>query len=272
MLKIQELKALKREKGYTNEMLAELSGVPLGTVQKVLGGTTKAPRRETLMKLEHALTSAGSALLRESPFAYDAGAEGKQGNYTLEDYYNMPDEHRVELIDGVIYDMTAPSIVHQFVTGAVFNQIFNVFMEHDGNCLPILSPIDVQLDGDEQTDEREMRKQTVVQPDLIILCDPRKNAGGRICGAPDFVMEVVSPGSRRRDMVIKLNKYMNAGVREYWIADPYEERVIVYDFSGEDFPRYYAFDDSVPVMISGGELCVDFRRIKEKKDRFFPSE
>ena len=129
----------------------------------------------------------------------------KQGDYTLEDYYAIPDDIRVELIDGVIYDMSAPTSVHQLLTGFLFTQFMNHVMKEKGSCLPIVSPIDVQLDCDDRT---------MLQPDVVIVCDRKKVVHRCVYGAPDFVLEILSPSSRKKDSIIKLNKYMNAGVRE----------------------------------------------------------
>ena len=113
---IKEMQERKRELGYTYAQIAELSGVPVGTVQKVLGGITLTPRYETLMALEKVLgvdaNDSGTLILREARSPYGAK---RQGMYDLNDYYAIPDDTRVELIDGVIYDMTAPTSVHQII-------------------------------------------------------------------------------------------------------------------------------------------------------------
>lgn len=109
---VEEMKQRKKEFGYSNEKLSELSGVPLGTVQKVLAGVTRSPRYETLIALERVLKkqtdSIGEALPETS--------EKRQGAYTVEDYYLIPKERRVELIDGVIYDMASPTAIHQILS------------------------------------------------------------------------------------------------------------------------------------------------------------
>ncbi len=239
-MNIEELKKAKKEHGYTNKMIAEKSGVPLGTVQKIFGGSTTSPRYDTMKSLEHALQ--------------------RQGTYTLEDYYAFPGDIRVELIDGVIYDMTAPTTVHQFLTSCVFTRMFNYQAAHPGDCMPFHSPVDVQLDCDNRT---------VIQPDLIVLCEKEKNQIKRIYGAPDFVMEVLSPSTKNRDLIIKLNKYMTAGVREYWIVDPYTDTVTVYDFEHGEYPIHYTFDDDIPVRISGGDLVIDFADIHQRLVDYF---
>ena len=137
--------------------------------------------------------------------------EKKQGEYTLEDYYALPEDRRVELIDGVIYDMTAPAWSHQDIAGEIFYQLKKYKEENQLRCSPGIAPIDVQLDRDNRT---------MVQPDVVIVCDRDKITNKVIYGAPDFVLEILSSSTRRKDMFVKAQKYCNAGVKEYWMVDP----------------------------------------------------
>ena len=273
---IQEMRRRKRSLGLTNEQLSELSGVPLGTVQKVIGGTTKAPRRDTLAALEKVLRVAdevdGSAsLIRESSPAFDYGTVGsvedtdagrkkKQGEYTIEDYLAWPEDERIELINGRIYMMSAPEVMHQVIDVHLGQKIANYIDDKGGDCIPLTAPVDVQLDCDDRT---------MVQPDVLILCDLKKLNRKRIVGAPDFVLEILSPSTRAKDIVVKTEKYMSAGCREYWIVDPEGETVTVYDFENENFPIHYSFDDVVPVNIYGGDLTIDFKILRGKLKKFF---
>ena len=112
-MNIQEMKEKKKEKGYTNEQIAELSGVPLGTVQKIFGGTTTSPRYDTLKALEKIFLPMEryyASVVKDASAAYTVK---RQGEYTVEDYYALPDEQRAELIDGVLYDMASPETLHQ---------------------------------------------------------------------------------------------------------------------------------------------------------------
>ena len=247
---IQEMQERKRELGYTYAQIAELSGLPLGTVQKVLGGITLTPRYETIMALERVLGEQPSTM-RESAAPYFAK---KQGEYTLEDYYALPDDQRVELIDGVFYDMTAPATFHQLMAGELHRQISNFIIEQKGDCVPFISPVDVQLDNDDRT---------MVEPDVVIVCNPDQIIRRCILGAPDFVLEVISPSTKRKDYTIKLAKYQNAGVREYWLVDPYQKVVLVYFFEDETYPVIYPIDGDIPVNIYEGKLVLSFARIGE---------
>ena len=280
---IQEMKARKHELGLSNQELSRRSGVPLGTLQKIFSGKTTSPREQTILALEKVLApaqmscpaGAHSGIFRESPLAWgraehdvstaSSGTEAtgtpskKQGEYTIEDYYAIPDERRVELIDGVIYDMAAPTYMHQIILGQLYLQFSACAGQHSGDCEVVLSPCDVRLDNDDRT---------MVQPDLFVLCHEADIARHDIPGAPDLVVEIVSPSSRARDMILKMGKYYDAGVREYWIVDPKRRKVYVYCFEMEDFgPEVYSFDEQVPIHISGGECSIDFAKIRQRLDR-----
>ncbi len=105
---------------------------------------------------------------------------------------------------------------------------------------------------------RDSDDRTVVQPDVFILCDLSKLINGWVYGTPDFVLEVLSPSTRKKDMYLKLAKYEHAGVREYWMIDLKIERVLVYFFEDDlKCPVIYGFQDKIPVNIYNGELEID---------------
>lgn len=250
---IDDMKRYKRIKGYTNAQIAELSGVPLGTVQKIFAGETTAPRYATLLALESVFKDIGpdTSMVREAAAYY---APKKQGDYTIEDYYDLPEERRAELIDGVLYDMSSPTFVHQQIAGEIYLQISNFIRRNKGQCLPVISPIDVRLDCDDRT---------MVQPDMLILCDRDKIQKWGIMGAPDFILEILSPSTKRKDCIKKLDKYMEAGVREYWIIDPSQKKLIVYWFEQEIYPVVRGLDGEAQVGIFEGKLKIDLRTIEE---------
>lgn len=258
---IEQMRERKKELGYTNEQLSQLSGVPIGTLQKVLGGATRSPRYDTLQCIEAVLWPEGDAhtqsVIREDnsysvkdPFVWD-----RQGEYTLDDYYALPDEKRVELIDGVFYDMASPSGVHQELIGLLYLIFAGYVRGKQGSCKVFLSPFDVQLDRDNRT---------MVEPDLLVICNREKIRMRCLYGAPDLAIEIVSPSSRRKDMILKTHKYEHSGVREYWIIDPQRRQVIVYDFAHESYPVIYGFEDRIPVGIWEGALTVDFSEISKE--------
>ena len=120
-----------------------------------------------------------------------------------------------------------------------------------GDCFALEAPMDVQLDCDNRT---------MVQPDVIVLCDRGKRRKFGIFGAPDLLIEILSPSTRKKDLGIKFVKYENAGVREYWIIDPDQEKVLVYDFSQEIYPVIYGFQSKIPVGIFDGRRPTRERR------------
>ena len=267
---VDEMKEKKRQLGYSSEKLAKLSGVPLGTVQKIFGGFTKAPRYKTLQALEKVFVEAEQKedlstgayvpgkqnvmMVHEPAAAYHTGGMKGQGGYTIEDYFSLPEEKRAELIDGVFYDMASTSVIHQLIAGQIFVQL-NVFLrKKKASCVPCIAPVDVQLDCDDRT---------MVQPDVLVVCDREKIRKSGIFGAPDFVAEILSKATRRKDMVVKLAKYAQAGVREYWLIDPDKQNVLVYDLKNMEFPSIYGFDAKIPVTIFGGECKVNMRDIQE---------
>ncbi|MCD7954421.1 MAG: Uma2 family endonuclease [Lachnospiraceae bacterium] len=193
----------------------------------------------------------------EEDMVMEAGlkyASKRQGEYTLEDYYALPDDQRVELIDGVIYDMAAPNTAHQATVKEISFQLESYVRSRKGSCLVFPSPVDVQLDCDVRT---------MVQPDVLVVCDRDKVIRRCVYGAPDLVVEILSPSSDRKDRIIKLAKYTNAGVREYWIVDLRQEKVIVYDLEHDRRTAIYGMEKPVPVQIFGGDCQISFEGILE---------
>lgn len=212
------------------------------------GKEIRGQRNDTYF-FEERETSGVSEALAE----YEAAKQ--QGEHTLEDYLALPDDQRVELIDGVFFEMEAPTYIHQGVGGRLYTIFENYIESRQGSCFAFTAPVDVQLDCDDKT---------VVQPDVLIVCDMDKFRKGRVFGAPDLVVEVLSPSTSRKDRSLKLVKYKRAGVREYWIIDPDRRQVWVYEFERSDVPVIYGFEDTVPVGIYGGECKVDFAQIYDR--------
>lgn len=268
MRDIQTLKKRKIELGLTNQEIADISGVPLGTVQKVFSGATKSPGSRTILLIEKALypeeqgmyahTSSRNQTGRVCERAFEYGKVNERrlpegGGYTYADYIALPDDMRVELIDGRFYNMAAPNSRHQIIIGQLFLQ-FQACVQDHPECMVLLSPLDVMLDEDDRT---------VVQPDLIVLCGRDKMRKGRIFGAPDLLIEVVSPGSRRMDYGKKAGKYIDAGVREYWIIDLDRRRVMVYRIEDEVDVFLFSTEDEIPVGISHGTCSIKMKDIQD---------
>ncbi|MCC8061388.1 MAG: Uma2 family endonuclease [Clostridiales bacterium] len=170
--------------------------------------------------------------------------------YTIEDIYNLPDGQRAELLDGQIYDMAPPGRTHQRLVGALYRKIADYIDLNGGSCEVDIAPFAVFLNQDELN---------YVEPDISVICDPKKLTDKGCSGAPDWIIEIVSPASRRMDYMVKLFKYRSAEVREYWIADPDKGKITVYDFAGDE-PGYYTFSDKIPVGIYPG-FSIDFSTI-----------
>ena len=136
----------------------------------------------------------------------------KQNNdYTIDDIYSLPDGQRGELIDGRLYMMSPPGRRHQRITLELATIINNYIKEKDGSCEVDIAPFAVFLEADDKN---------YAEPDISVICSPDKLTDKGCTGAPDWIIEIVSPGSRRMDYYTKLFKYRTAGVREYWIVDP----------------------------------------------------
>lgn len=249
----ETLKQKKEELGLTTERLSQLSGVPVGTINKILNGETKSPRYNTLNALEAVLFSKETYpnMLCDSVSPMFAK---RPGEYTIEDYRALPDDVRAELIDGSFVFLEAPTFSHQDMVSSLLFEITLFIRSNKGNCKALASPLDVQLDCDDRT---------VVQPDIIVSCNKSKRTKQGIFGAPDMCIEVISPSTRKRDYGIKVTKYMEANVREYWIVDLKRETVVCYYFEGEDYPVIYTFHDQVPVRIFDSRLKIDFSLIKD---------
>ena len=164
--------------------------------------------------------------------------------YTYEDYLNSDDETRYELIDGVIYMMSSPSQAHQDILGELHGRLWSFLRGKP--CKVYQAPFDVRLNADTADD-------TVVQPDLLVVCDMKKLDGKACVGAPDMVIEVLSPSTSKKDKTTKLNHYLKAGVRELWIVDPDDKTVTVYILkNGEYIVRAYDDSGTVPVHVLDG--------------------
>lgn len=177
----------------------------------------------------------------------------KNGSYTCEDYENFPDDIRVEIVRGRIYAMAAPTLIHQQVMGEIYNQIRNYIRRKGGDCVPGIAPTDVNLLPDSLTN---------VQPDVYVVCNKDILKRKKIEGAPDLVVEVLSPSTAAYDRTVKMDDYRDAGVRELWFVDYDKGRVMVNHFEQET-TGIYGIRDKVPVGIFQGDLEIDFAEIDD---------
>lgn len=252
---VEQMRRKRQQFGYSCEQLSELSGVSLETVQKIFHDNEEVFSQDILKQIESVFenkrdSDRGFSYVCESKMEY--GISKKSRECTLEDYYQLPDERRAELIDGVIYDMSAPTIIHQKISLEISVRFHAFISQKKGACMVFSAPVDVQLDCDEKT---------MVQPDVGIVCDSSKIQRFGVYGAPDFLVEVISPSTKKKDYTLKLSKYIEAGVREYWIVDYMQEKVLVYFFESDVYPVIYGFDKPVPVNIYDDNLKIDFTNI-----------
>lgn len=180
--------------------------------------------------------------------------------YTFADCLGWDEKERAEIIGGEVLMMAPPSRIHQKISGEIFRQLAN-FLEGK-RCEVYSAPFGVRLfekDGDRPEDV-----DTVVEPDITLVCDTSKLDQHGCKGAPELVMEILSPSSRRHDMLVKLNLYQRAGVREYWIVNPDDKDVQVFLLDGSGFFRVHGFygrEDIARVNVLEGcfiELCKVF--------------
>ena len=163
--------------------------------------------------------------------------------YTTEYIESLPDGQRAELIDGVVYDMAPPTSTHQRISMFFSKVISNWIDGHSGKCMVFAAPYAVYLQDDDLT---------YVEPDITVICDDSKMDEKGCHGAPDWIVEIVSPSSKGMDYFVKLLKYRAAGVREYWIVDPESRTVRIYEFEQDDRTKDYDFSEPVPVGIYPG--------------------
>lgn len=173
----------------------------------------------------------------------------QEQNYTIEDIYALPDGKRAELIDGRIYDMAPPSVTHQHLTGSLYSEIRTYLRSRHGTCQVFIAPFAVFLNQDSFN---------YFEPDISVVCSPDKLNEKGCHGAPDWIIEVLSPSTAGYDHVIKLNKYMEAGVREYWIVNPIQKKVFVYFLETNNFKAdMFRFDEEIKVnLYSDFSICI----------------
>ena len=174
----------------------------------------------------------------------------KEKRYTYADYLQWPDDTRYELIDGEAFLMSpAPLVEHQEIAGEVFRQLAN---QLDGKpCRPYIAPVDVRLP---RADEADAAIDTVVQPDVLVVCDPGKVDRRGVRGAPDWLLEVLSPSTAAHDQIAKRRTYERAGVREYWLVHPGDRTLTVYVLDNGQYgrPDIYELKDETPIGVLPG--------------------
>lgn len=164
----------------------------------------------------------------------------KNNTHTIDDIYALPDGQRAELIDGVIYNMRPPNRIHQKLIGELYFTIKNYIKSNGGDCDIYPAPFAVFVTANDET---------YVEPDISVICDKSKLDDRGCNGAPDFIIEIVSPSSRKMDYRTKMTLYADAGVHEYWIIDPVKERTTIYRFEEDAAPTIIPFIQPIKVGI-----------------------
>lgn len=178
--------------------------------------------------------------------------------YTYADYLQWTFVERLELLRGKIFEMSGPNTRHQVISGRFFAQLFDLLRRQ--KCQVFAAPFDVRLPVKGRIRDNEIT--TVVQPDLCVICDATKIDERGCCGAPDLIVEILSPGNSKKEVRLKYDLYEEAGVREYWIVNPSEENIVVHrlDVASGKFIalRMYAGGDIIKSSaVAGFELSVD---------------
>lgn len=176
----------------------------------------------------------------------------KEQTYTIDDIYSLPEGERAELIDGQIYYMAPPSRKHQDILSFLHATIYNHIARNKGECKVYPAPFAVFLSADNSK---------YLEPDISVVCDRNKLNDQGCNGAPDWIIEIVSPSSRPMDYYTKLSLYRSAGVREYWIVDPMKQTILVYDMECAAAPAIYSITDIVKVNIYD-DLEIDFSKLQ----------
>ena len=178
------------------------------------------------------------------------------GSYSYADYLSWQLDEMVELIRGRVFrQAAAPRLIHQRISGKIFHQIYTFLQEK--NCEVFTAPFDVRL----PVSSKDLDKiDTVVQPDLCVVCDPEKLDELGCVGAPDLIIEILSPGNNKKELQLKYEVYEASGVKEYWVIHPDERTLLIYTLEGAKYlpSRLFTLGDRVKSKaLPGFELDLD---------------
>ena len=250
-MNIDDLRKLREKEKMSDETIADLSGIPLDIVTKIFSGEIKEPKYMSLLAMEQVLVRK-----KKIPFYYDKEKEQPclvreqvaynfdARRYHIEDIRQLCAGVRVELIDGKFHTMNTPNRMHQFLSVEILFAMKSHINKNKGKCHIYTAPLGVRLFADDET---------WVEPDILVVCGRKEILTDQGCdGAPDLIVEIVSPSNSFHDYVTKLMKYQQAGVREYWIVDPKTERVSVIFFENTTKSAEYKYEDVITSNVLEG--------------------
>lgn len=258
------LTQIRESLGLTQKELEKKTGIHQADISKIERGIAN-PSVETLERIAAAMdcTISHDFIIRSNEdegeyvrgnLARNLSVWRKQGEYTVDDIMALPEGVRAELVDGVIYDMAPPLIVHQRILFHIAYEIERYIRDNKGACEVLISPVGVLLSEEDN--------KNYFEPDMVIVCDPEKIKERFIVNGPDFVLEVTSESTSSRDYTIKKEKYKGIGVREYWIVDTKRKRLIVYLADTEyNTPEIHTFDETVGIHIYDDKVKIDLQQL-----------
>lgn len=215
----------------------------------------RVPEREEIFRMieggkSHSAADAAAQQEGADHTAREKGVQSEDRTYTVKDIEALPEGVRAELIDGKMYMMAAPTLTHQDILGWLNMRIRLRITEKGGSCRVLPAPFAVYIKDDEHN---------YVEPDISVICDKDKLDEKGCHGAPDWVIEIVSPSSKTMDYFRKCSLYEAASVREYWIIDPKEKCVMVNDFA-HGTSRQYSFSEQIKAGIYE-DFFLDFNEV-----------